>query len=269
MFSVSSEVIRDPRVTLNQIIRAIGPDVKDFFENAAKEEKEDVDPMYNCEEPYDNNIEFLLYTRGQRNNPVRLNSRYFSYIDSRKPVIVLIHGWISGSFGYGFPKLIEAYLQRYDANIIMVDWSEYAWKFYPVSVCLLPKVAHIVGNFLCSLSRQQRIRLSSMHLVGHSLGGQMSGLIGQHTQEYCGVSIGRITALDPAGPLFQGRDQDERLDKSDALFVDVMHTNQLELGYYGDCGDADFYVNCGILQPGCEDIPTHEDFGNYALVDRK
>ncbi|KAF2883713.1 hypothetical protein ILUMI_22463 [Ignelater luminosus] len=265
--NVSCEVIRNPRVTLNEIVRAIGPDVEDFFRNAEKQETTDLDPSVYCEEPVESNIEFLLHTRGQRNNPVRLNSKYLTNIDPRKKVIVLIHGWISGSFGYGFPKLIDAYLQRYDANIIMVDWSVYAWKFYPVSVCLLPKVAHIVGNFLCILSRQHRIPLSAIHLVGHSLGGQMSGLIGQHTQQYCGGSVGRVTALDPAGPLFQGQDQDDRLDKSDALFVDVMHTNQLELGYFGDCGDADFYVNCGIFQPGCEDIPMRDDFSTYALVD--
>ncbi|KAF2883714.1 hypothetical protein ILUMI_22464 [Ignelater luminosus] len=260
----SSEIIRDPQVTLKQIVEAIGPDIEDFFKVDGTKSVEALDE---CEEPIESNIEFLLYTRGHRNNPARINSTSFASIDPSKKVIVLIHGWISGSFGYGFPKLIDAYLQRYDANVIMVDWSVYAWRFYPVSVCLLPKVAHIVTNLLCTLCTEHSIPFSSIHLVGHSLGAQMSGFIGHYTQQECGATIGRITGLDPAGPLYQLKEEIERLDKSDATFVDAMHTDHLALGYYGDCGDVDFYVNCGAFQPGCENITLHDDLGDYTLVD--
>lgn len=44
---------------------------------------------------------------------------------------------------------------------------------------------------------------------------------------------------------------DEKLDSSDAEFVDVIHTNALLQGKIERCGHADFYMNGGIVQPGC------------------
>lgn len=57
--------------------------------------------------------------------------------------------------------------------------------------------------------------------------------------------------LDPALPLFVTTNLDEKLDKTDAIFVDVLHTNALEKGKLEDCGHADFFANSGIVQPGC------------------
>ena len=47
------------------------------------------------------------------------------------------------------------------------------------------------------------------------------------------------------------------LDPSDALFVDVIHTNGGydgwgHLGYLGSCGHVDFYPNGGSAQPACD-----------------
>ncbi|KAF2896692.1 hypothetical protein ILUMI_09489 [Ignelater luminosus] len=133
----------------------------------------------------------------------------------------------------------------------MLDWSGLALRDYLTSVCFLPKIARIVAGFLCGINNQRKMSLRSVHLVGISLGGQMSGLIGQETKSICKEDIGRITALDPAGPLFQGLPVSQRVDKTDAIFVDVIHTNKGVLGYYGNCGDVDFYPNCGIRQNGC------------------
>lgn len=57
--------------------------------------------------------------------------------------------------------------------------------------------------------------------------------------------------LDPAMPLFVTADIDNKLDASDAEFVDVLHTNSLVQGKVEQCGHVDFYFNGGILQPGC------------------
>jgi len=37
--------------------------------------------------------------------------------------------------------------------------------------------------------------------------------------------VGRITALDPARPWFDGENRPLRINKHDADFVDVIHTN--------------------------------------------
>lgn len=71
--------------------------------------------------------------------------------------------------------------------------------------------------------------------------------------------MSRISGLDPAGPLFAGRNIAVRLDKSDAGFVDVIHTNTevalgLGLGISEECGHIDFYPNGGQSQPGCPTV---------------
>lgn len=52
-------------------------------------------------------------------------------------------------------------------------------------------------------------------------------------------------------PLFITASAADKLDPSDALFVDVIHSNALVQGKIERCGHVDFYMNGGILQPGC------------------
>lgn len=59
------------------------------------------------------------------------------------------------------------------------------------------------------------------------------------------------TGLDPALPLFMSSNLDKKLDKTDALFVDVLHTDALVEGKAERCGHIDFYMNGGLEQPGC------------------
>lgn len=58
--------------------------------------------------------------------------------------------------------------------------------------------------------------------------------------------------LEPARPLFYSNALLEHLSKDDAYFVDVVHTDQGELGWPTHLGHADFWPNKGIsLQPYC------------------
>ena len=66
----------------------------------------------------------------------------------------------------------------------------------------------------------------------------------------------RVHGLDPAGPLFERCTKEVRIDKSDAAFVDIMHTNGGNedngfLGINAAVGHADFFPNGGHNQPGC------------------
>lgn len=62
-----------------------------------------------------------------------------------------------------------------------------------------------------------------------------------------------LSGLDPALPMFITSENSEKLDKSDAKYVDVIHTNALVQGKFERCGHADFYMNGGIFQPNCFD----------------
>ena len=64
--------------------------------------------------------------------------------------------------------------------------------------------------------------------------------------------------MDPAGPLFDHFAAALDLDQTDAMFVDVVHSNAKALqfggaGLFRQIGDVDFYVNGGKSQPGCRD----------------
>ena len=89
-----------------------------------------------------------------------------------------------------------------------------------------------------------------MKIVGHSLGAHVAGNAGFHTKN---GKFGRITGLDPAYPVIHKLATiDDRLDSSDAVFVDIIHSCGGVLGFFDPLGHADFYPNAGVpVQPGC------------------
>ena len=62
-----------------------------------------------------------------------------------------------------------------------------------------------------------------------------------------------LLGLDPASVHFITDRTDLRLDESDALYVDVIHSNAGVLGTTIASGHTDFWPNGGILQPGCQE----------------
>lgn len=71
--------------------------------------------------------------------------------------------------------------------------------------------------------------------MGHSLGAHISSYFSK------GISgISRITAFDPAQPGFEGCPKEVRLDKSDAKFVDVIHTS---------CRPTVPFLGFGLISP--------------------
>ena len=67
--------------------------------------------------------------------------------------------------------------------------------------------------------------IEDFHIIGHSLGSQIAGYAGERIQKLTNQKIGRISALDPAAPLFENMPTFVRLDPSDAIFVDVIHSD--------------------------------------------
>lgn len=57
------------------------------------------------------------------------------------------------------------------------------------------------------------------------MGAHIAGYAGEKLAALRKRKLGRITALDPAQPLFQGMPNFVRLDPGDADFVDVIHTD--------------------------------------------
>ena len=57
------------------------------------------------------------------------------------------------------------------------------------------------------------------------MGAHIAGYAGERIQNLKNRKIGRISGLDPASPLFKDMPTFVRLDPSDAMFVDVIHSD--------------------------------------------
>ncbi|KAJ7996720.1 hypothetical protein DPEC_G00239960 [Dallia pectoralis] len=165
-----------------------------------------------------------------------------------KPTTFIIHGYRpTGSPPNWINNLTQELLILRDMNVLVVDWNRGAATIvYPTAVAKTYETAENLTAFIENMQRNGA-SLSSIHLIGISLGAHISGFVGA---KFNG-KIGRITALDPAGPMFTGKPPEDRLDPTDAQFVDVVHTDMDALGFSKPLGHIDFYPNGGKDQPGC------------------
>lgn len=166
------------------------------------------------------------------------------------PSYIFIHGW---TMDYtSFKRVVPMILDQQVGNVFIVDYPKISKLFYTLAIGKLPSAANILANAIEAIQVRYSWDLATVHLIGHSMGGQMSGYIGAKL----GGALGSIQALDPAGPLFENKDPSVRLDPTDAQFVQVIHTNGGLLGYRGNLGHADYHpIGGGMNQAGCkEDI---------------
>jgi pimeloyl-ACP methyl ester carboxylesterase len=116
----------------------------------------------------------------------------------------------------------------------------------------VPMMGAYLANTLATLN-QKGIDYGNMVLIGHSFGAHVAGVVGLKT----GGKIGAIYGLDPAGPFFYDKNNiltntdENRLDKTDAQFVQVLHTNAKFYGTSQAIGHQDFYPNGGDGMPNC------------------
>ncbi len=113
-----------------------------------------------------------------------------------------------------------------------------------VALVNVPIVAEHVRQFLVTHLNSDNY----IYIVGFSLGGQISGTSAREAAKY-GLIVDRISALDPAGPIFEYTlggifplDTTNTLRVSDASFVDVIHCSTV-LGMVNPAGDLDTYLD--------------------------
>nr|XP_009688799.1 PREDICTED: lipase member H [Struthio camelus australis] len=193
-------------------------------------------------------VKLMLYTRQNPNCAEQLNSTASKYLDITKKTTFIIHGYqLTGSPPLWIPDLVHLLLSVEDMNIILVDWNRGATTLiYSNASRNCKKVAEILKKLIDGMLIDGA-SLDSFHMIGVSLGAHISGFVGQMYEG----KLGRITGLDPAGPLYRGKMPTERLDPTDAQFVDVIHSDTDGLGYREALGHIDFYPNGGTDQPGC------------------
>ncbi|GFY73176.1 inactive pancreatic lipase-related protein 1 [Trichonephila inaurata madagascariensis] len=201
-------------------------------------------------------VKFFLKTRSNpdlftRLRPESNESFTQQNLDPKQEVKFIVHGYLEHGHQKWIQDMIRELLTKDNFNVISVDWVFGAAPPYTQAAANARMVGVVLAEFVELLRDVYCIPLSSVHVIGHSLGAHVAGYAGQRLNK-----LGRITGLDPAEPYFQYTLEEVRLDPSDANFVDVIHTDGGSfitggLGMIQDCGHVDFYPNGGKRQPGC------------------
>lgn len=170
-------------------------------------------------------------------------------LDTSANLTLIIHGFTDNRKRHWINRLVHDLAQLAHTNVCIVDWNKLATIEYTIAVRNVNRVGDHIGEFLLGI--QQHIPLDQVSIIGHSLGAHIAGAVGRRA----GSQIDSIFGIDPAHPLMTIplRPEDQRLDPSDAKFVQVLHTTSGTVGTPFNIGHQDWYADEGKSpQKGCE-----------------
>ncbi|XP_071444897.1 pancreatic triacylglycerol lipase-like [Hetaerina americana] len=213
------------------------------------------------ESPAKVNPQYCLYTR---RNPTECHklllgnprSLFQSNLISKHKTYFISHGYLETAGKPWVQKMVAELLKKADVNVVTVDWIGGSGPTYTQAVSNIRLVGVMTAHLIKLMMEEAGVQPENIHLIGHSLGSHLSGYIGLKVKEF-GGTIGRITGMDPADPQFDGMHPMVRLDPSDAIFVDIIHTDTRPFvsggfGLAAPIGHFDVYPNGGDYQPGCD-----------------
>ncbi|XP_062132030.1 pancreatic triacylglycerol lipase [Drosophila sulfurigaster albostrigata] len=199
------------------------------------------------------NISFWLHTP-LRPQGILVDTLHLAGLPlTSKSLKVLIHSM--GGSRYSTPNsvLIPELLQLPDVNILVVDYEKLSPEpCYTESSYNIHIVAGCLAQLLATLLSLGLLEANQLHLIGLGLGAHAAAFT-SNILERTHSKVSHITALNPSKALFLTPDVKQRIDPSDAEFVDVIHTDVMVLGLMQPVGHVDFYPNKGVVQPNCGD----------------
>ncbi|KAG1683085.1 Pancreatic triacylglycerol lipase [Nymphon striatum] len=212
------------------------------------------------ESPAEIKTRFILHTPtsseyGEIIDYKNASSLYYSRFMNLAPIKVIIHGFGGGGTKKWVVDMKKALLKSGNFNVIVVDWEQGSDLPNYVQAAANTKLIGKQLSLLIEMINSQRGKTNEdYHIIGFSLGAHVAGFTGMYSK-----NISRITGLDPAAPLFEGYEDKDRLDVTDANFVDIIHSSGEKLlfgglGAYEIMGDVDYYPNGGKSQAGCTNL---------------
>jgi pimeloyl-ACP methyl ester carboxylesterase len=214
------------------------------------------------ESPDDILTKLDLYSKDGPTTAQELDARHPETVSSvwthfgHRPTQFIVHGFLNDPNTNDWLKnMKDELLKAGDYNVIIVNWSAGNKPPYTRASANTRVVGAQLALVIQELIKSKGVSAGDFHIIGHSLGAHVAGYAGERVP-----GLGRITGLDPAGPEFDNTDITVRLDPTDAVFVDVIHTDANDLLHLGfgtktESGSADFYPNLGHDQPGCTRSP--------------
>ncbi|XP_026315448.1 pancreatic triacylglycerol lipase-like [Hyposmocoma kahamanoa] len=189
---------------------------------------------------------FSLYTNESPNVGQRILLTTASVsalrINSSTNCAIIFHGRRETGLSAMSTTVRDALFTSGTVNVIVVDWSQEANDDFPESA--INEVALEVVELIRLLIVNNKINQARLHLIGFELGAHLAGLVGRAST----YTIARITGLNPDRAL-QGNAN--ALRRTDANYVEIIHTETTEFGMANAVGDVDFYPHGGNDQPGC------------------
>lgn len=151
-------------------------------------------------------------------------------------------------------------INKEDQTVTIVGWGEGANQYrYKQAAANTQAVGSWLAEYVKAIKEKVESPNTDSNIyiwgIGHSLGAHLMGKAGRTSKISDQPIFDRITGLDPAGVDFQTENHDKRLTKTDAKFVDVIHTDgkakkaSLYCGTLIPLGTIDFYPNFGWSQP--------------------
>ncbi|GFU26377.1 hypothetical protein NPIL_31891 [Nephila pilipes] len=201
-------------------------------------------------------IQYLLFTPNNTRKPCFIEPTIENInkcaFNPKYRTKFLIHGFTTQlKPGNLFEQIKDRLLALSKYNIIIVNWTRYNQSPYMLAASNAYAVGFRVGEMIKFLVENTGINPNTIHLIGHSLGSHISGVAGKQVG-----NLGRITGSDPAAPLYTMREKINKLDYTDANFVDIIHSSSFNngngLGLHEPLGHIDFYPNGGVQQPACK-----------------
>ncbi|KAH8382421.1 hypothetical protein KR009_003386, partial [Drosophila setifemur] len=196
-------------------------------------------------------VSFYLYTSSNPKSGKKITATTKSIdasnFNAAHPTRFVIHGWTQSYVNSMNKDIRNAWLSKGDYNIIVVDWARARSVDYATSVMAVAATGKKVGNMINFLHRTYGMPLSTLFLIGHSLGAHVAGYAAKSTDG----EVHTVVGLDPALPLFSYNKPNKRLNSEDAWYVESIQTNGGTLGFLKPIGKGAFYPNGGKTQPGC------------------
>lgn len=196
---------------------------------------------------------FFFYPRGTKLmfnlKPSQSIVNHTTGFDPNAESIFLVHGFNADGFNYRMQVIKRELLKHTKANVFIVDWyggtaaKKYLELFYYGRAC---KNAKTAGYRMADYIANNHLNPKKVTCLGYSLGSHVCGFAGKKLNG----RLGRISAIDPAGPLFKFQLPSQRLAHTDAKLVDCIYTTWF-IGIMDPICKLNFYFNLDFNQPQC------------------
>ncbi|OTF74042.1 pancreatic lipase-related protein 2-like protein, partial [Euroglyphus maynei] len=177
--------------------------------------------------PHHIRTQFTAFTAEKSEHEIdAYNPDTFQVIDTKKKLAFIIHGFGESPTDPVLMNVKDSLLKyRSDdvGTVIMVNWKHgAAAPAYTQAATNTQVVGRQIAHLCNQIHQTHNMSVKNFHLIGFSLGGQVTGYAGKWSHSEYHWKFGRITGLDAAAPSFEGW-KGAFLTKDDADFVDAIH----------------------------------------------